>query len=72
MIPFILKYETQYKRHKKRHKKLFFFTFGQKGGRVLDNPKNSYQKKTEVGKKGGGAVSVFFTKNKKNSFLSLT
>ena len=50
-------------------KKTVFFTFGQKGGRVSANPKN--QKKTEVVTKGGGAVSVFFNKNKKNSFLSL-
>ena len=33
------------------------------------NQKNPYQKKTEVVKKGGGGVSVFLLKVKKNSFF---
>ena len=49
---------------------MFFFTFGQKGGGVLPNPKNSYQKKNEVVKKGGGGVSAFLLKVKKSFFYA--
>ena len=35
----------------------------------MPNPKSSYQKKTEVVKKGGGRLS-FFTKSKKNIFYA--
>ena len=38
-------------RPKGRRKKLFFFTFGQKGG-VLANPKNPYQKILRWSKRG--------------------
>ena len=44
---------------------MFFFTFGQKGGGGLPNPKNSYQKKNEVVKKGGGGAHFYWLKVKK-------
>ena len=52
-------------------KKLRIFrNFRPKGG-GLDNPKNPYQKKTGVCKKGVGGGSPIFGQKAKNSFLCL-
>ena len=46
--------------------------FAEKGGGVWPNPKNPYQKKTEVVKKGGGRGGLsFLLKVKKTVFLPL-
>ena len=49
---------------------MFFLLSIKRGGRVLPNPKNPFQKKTEVVKKGGGGGSQFFLLkvNKKQFF----